>query len=346
LKLAEFVLQYDKIIFDMDGVITSEQNYWTVSALTVYEWLESKRFLGSGEPDLAWMYDTAGEIRAKVFCNDRIISLIKDIGVNSNWDLVYITVAMWLCYGSYEAVCRHLETTDYDVDGLYARCAELLTQHTGKDLEYTKRNGELWQQMVNCFQEWYLGDEEYYTYYGKQAGEQLTLRGKKPMRFCEVPLVDIQRLKQLLYLCNQHGITLGIATGRPRLEQETPLQIWEMEQYFDPKYIATYDEVIMAESALHLPEQGRNLGKPNPYVFAKAALGVKSSDADIVAGNYTLPGKVLAVGDAGCDILAAKDAGMDFLAVLTGVGGEKTRPYFERMDADYILDCITDLLED
>ena len=47
MPLAKFVHQYKTVIFDMDGVITSEQNYWNSAALTVYEFLHSSDFFGS-----------------------------------------------------------------------------------------------------------------------------------------------------------------------------------------------------------------------------------------------------------------------------------------------------------
>ena len=37
---------FDKIIFDMDGVVTSEYIYWDAAALTVYELLYSHKFYG------------------------------------------------------------------------------------------------------------------------------------------------------------------------------------------------------------------------------------------------------------------------------------------------------------
>ena len=41
MKLAKFLDKYDTVIFDMDGVITSEQNYWNCAALTVWEYLNT-----------------------------------------------------------------------------------------------------------------------------------------------------------------------------------------------------------------------------------------------------------------------------------------------------------------
>jgi len=68
---------YRKIIFDLDGVITSESAFWDSAALTVAE------FMG-------FPMDTPAKLRETLFCRDRLIRLVKNRGVNSNWDLVYL----------------------------------------------------------------------------------------------------------------------------------------------------------------------------------------------------------------------------------------------------------------
>ena len=52
------------------------------------------------------------------------------------------------------------------------------------------------------------------------------------------------------------------------------------------------------------------------------------------------------MGDAGSDILASKAMGADFLAVLTGVSGEKGRAYFEETGAEYILPNVLYMVEE
>lgn len=43
--------KFDKLIFDMDGVITSEYIYWDTAALTVYELVYSWKYYGRQEID-------------------------------------------------------------------------------------------------------------------------------------------------------------------------------------------------------------------------------------------------------------------------------------------------------
>lgn len=90
--MMKFLDRYDTLIFDMDGVITSESAYWDAAALTVREFLSDKRHFGDGDIDVSYMSDNVEAIRNEIFLNDKIITYFKSIGVNSNWDLGYITV--------------------------------------------------------------------------------------------------------------------------------------------------------------------------------------------------------------------------------------------------------------
>ena len=85
------------VIFDMDGVITSEQNYWNCAALTVWEYLN----YNSGQKiNAAECMQNISKIRSRVFSDDELISVLKGKGVNSNWDLGYVTVLIaWICNG-------------------------------------------------------------------------------------------------------------------------------------------------------------------------------------------------------------------------------------------------------
>lgn len=358
-KLREFVRQYDMVIFDMDGVMTSEQNYWDIAALSVWEMAHSDRYYGEEafDPDAALRQ--VKQIRSTVFCRDKVIYRIKDIGINNNWDLVYIQLALWLEYGDFEAGYAFLQQPGLDVDTLYAHAAALYARRLNILEEDCMRNGPVWTACMHCFQAWYLGSEDFAVQFGAPAGRPKgwflfseprgrmgVQPGKASMRSREVPLLDNDKLRRLFAALCDAGLTLGVATGRPDLEMDIPLDLWEFRQYFDPNRLISYDCVMNAERSLCLAEAGIALPKPHPYLFLKAALGRDFPDEKILDGDYAIPGKVLAVGDAGADILSAHAAGFDFLAVLTGAMGEKARPYFVSQGAEYILDKVTDLLEE
>ena len=111
-----------KVIFDVDGVLLSEERYFDVSALTVWELLYSKDYMGlpmEGE-DFDARHVTEGQIascRSRVWGKDRLLAFLKAHGINSNWDMVHcwLITALWLMALTYEKrsggekVCLTLE---------------------------------------------------------------------------------------------------------------------------------------------------------------------------------------------------------------------------------------------
>lgn len=90
--------QFVNVLFDIDGVMLSEERYFDGSALTVYEILRSPQYLSFSHPELPVFrtdFDDAGiaDIRRVTFANDTVFETVKTRGVNANWDMVYLQVA-------------------------------------------------------------------------------------------------------------------------------------------------------------------------------------------------------------------------------------------------------------
>jgi len=86
------------IIFDLDGVITSEESYWDCAGLTLHELLYSPRYwnLGSGvEYQPASTPELSRTLSRAVFPEWLIMSF-KARALNSNWDTCYATVCLHL----------------------------------------------------------------------------------------------------------------------------------------------------------------------------------------------------------------------------------------------------------
>ncbi len=330
--LKSFLDKYDTVIFDMDGVITSEQNYWNCAALTVWEYLNWNKGI---HIDAAEGMKKYPEIRKKVFCNDELISVLKSKGVNSNWDLGYVTVLIaWIVGEDFDAVLEYARGLSDNIINEYDRLAEKCSQASGFDTEFLKRNGLMWQTMHTLFQEWFLGE--------KLWGKPAIHSGKTGLLFNEEPIVDKNKMYELLKeLSESKRVCTG--TGRPRIEMMKPLEDWDVKKYFAADGLCNYDNVVAAEKALN----NNALTKPHPYMFLKALFGIGYDDRKIVNGEYDKSKiqKTLVVGDAGSDILAAQAMGADFCAVLTGVSGKAAKEYFEKMNANYILDSVLDMSE-
>ena len=331
--MKSFLDKYNTVIFDMDGVITSEQNYWNCAALTVRETLGTQ-----GKLDPAAMTENVKAIRSAVFADDRLISELKSRGVNSNWDLGYITVIIAQILGTEDssAMIEFAESLSENILDEYDRLAAEAAEKTGKPESYYIRNGELWTTMRDCFQEWFLGDELFELQYGRKPHTP----GKPGLVHGELPIIPMDDLKQLLKeLSGSKRVCVG--TGRPALEMRKPLEQWGVIDRFAENGLCNYDHVMEAEA-----ETGEHLTKPHPYMFLKALYGIDYDNGKLLRGEYEKNQieKTLIVGDAGADILAAHEMGADFCAVLTGVQGKAARGFFEELGAEYILDSAAELL--
>lgn len=319
----------------MDGVITSEQQYWNAAALTVYEILFSKDYYGDKELSVDEMFCNTEKIREEVFQNDKTIACLKNKGVNSNWDLVYVTIALSLIYQTkdFSKIYDIAENLSNNILDEYENFTSELTKITNIP---SGRNEELWQKIMMVFQEWYLGEHFEEIYQRKPL-----LKGKKGFISKEEPIVDRRILFDIMSSLKADNKRLSVATGRPLDELITPIKNFGIYEMFQNDAIITYDYVKNAEN-----EFGINLTKPHPYIFIKSMLGEGYSDKKIIDNDFdkTMLSRTLIVGDAGADLFAAKAMGCDFLAVLTGVMGEKGREYFNENGAEYILSSIKDFL--
>lgn len=338
--LQKFFDKYDTVIFDLDGVITSEQSYWNSAALAVFEYLK----LNCGEQiDVEECNKNFKNIRKHIFLNDELIEVLKSKGVNSNWDLAYVTVLLtWICNGkenwdNFEAVLEYAKKMSENILDEYDRLALECSEKVGFDYEWLKRNELMWTTLRDIFQTWFLGDE----LFEKQYGYKPVNSGKTGLLYNEEPIIDKDILVKILKLLSENK-RLCTATGRPKDEMETPLKSWDVLRYFSKNGLCNFDDVIEAEKEI----EGGTFTKPHPYMFLKALYGTDYSNKKIIDGDYDKSKiqKTLVVGDAGADILGARAMGADFCATLTGVSGEAARTYFEKLGAEYIVGSVEEFL--
>src|SRR5437870_140222 len=107
------------IIFDLDGVITSEEAYWDTAGLTLHELMYSPRYWNLQASRNYSPAITAEESRriSRSTLPESEIMAYKARSINSNWDTCYVAVCL--------------------------RLINLLTllQKQGEPLPYTKREG-------------------------------------------------------------------------------------------------------------------------------------------------------------------------------------------------------------
>ncbi|QQE80676.1 HAD family hydrolase [Alicyclobacillus sp. SO9] len=366
---------YKTILFDVDGVLLSEERYFDASALTIYELLSSSRFLGVSISYLPEYRDNFSDeqihqIRWSVFVQDTVLNAMKSLGINANWDMVYLQfLVQFLKYA--EAVSAGPEfskfaaveswtekslrefggmlkgldiQTDFsDFSKLFEACRTkqdlwlVLEQRyqlvfgTNPKIEAVLRS--LWEVGQQTFQEWYLGKSYLPSQPGNKTGFVLN----------EVPVVNPKEVSKLFAECVRRGVRIGVATGRPEVETKVPFESYAWDEYFDEGCITTASDVLEAETSY---PSYRPLSKPHPFCYLRSYM--ESPDTIAVLQEelpleHTVGDTILIVGDSMADLLAAKSLGCDFAAVLTGLSGKAARPEFETAGATYIWSDVTDL---
>jgi phosphoglycolate phosphatase-like HAD superfamily hydrolase len=347
------------LVFDLDGVITSEQKYWNTARLTVWEMLCQPHYLGLAEhfgsglttPDLVLAQGEA------VIGTDFITEL-KNRAVNSNWDLTFFVVSLQivavlaqmnpvdlLVVQEEENLLEQLEAINYlckkqiinqnhsqqifekfwqesvDLKGTAVQdyVPIFAKKILGQNLELFRSHSELWQLCYQNFQAWYEGQQGY------QLPDDETV----------LPVAEI---KQVLGKLAQR-YKLAIATGRPRNETIEPLTKLGLIEYFDAQRIVTYDEVLAAEKLVDI-----KLGKPHPFIVLKAIYHDRT-DAELIQMSEKSHPRVAYIGDAASDVAAAKAAGCWSIGVLTGFGTdlEYKRQLLGKIGCDNIIDSVSAL---
>jgi phosphoglycolate phosphatase-like HAD superfamily hydrolase len=282
--------QIDTVIFDMDGVITSERKYWEAGGLTVAEILESEVYLGLNPTK--FRADAPLEqllTKCQKFLPDETILALKNRAINSNWDIAYIVVALHIVGLLRDALFRQPAFRDIIV-------SKGLTQDTLRQLGETTLNGDFCvpemdsrvastfledksglkgYELMTSLNDWLAkktgiaahlfnrGDEfwklcqdifqEWYLGDGlfeTTYGRPPAQKGKIGLIQSEVPILALEQITGLLKRLCAAGYTLGIGTGRPYEEIITPLRDWGLLKYFDSKRISTHREVEWAERSI------------------------------------------------------------------------------------------------
>ena len=332
--------QFDTVLFDLDGVITGEYAYWKAAALTVYEY-----FCEDLELNPEYCYENVDSITNTVFDYQNTVTTVKSLGINSNWDLAYAVILATDILKSEgleeEDIFTQVSAFLTDKNVLAPELLEVLAQEYEETFHYpegyAKKGGDLYQEIVLKFQHWYLGDEKYFSLYPASSAAS---KGNIGLMDSEEALLGLEETKVMLNALKAAGYRLGIGSGRPKTELERPLSNWGVLSLFDADKIVSYDDVLEWQEKL---SESEKLVKPHPFQFIKAAMGNEFSKEHLI--HKPDLSRVLVVGDALCDLLAAQNAGCRFCAVLTGVDGKNARGFFENMGADFILEDATCLPE-
>jgi len=198
------IIRMKAVLFDLDGVITSERIYWNCSGLAF------AKYLGRKIPERP-----GDKIKlAQSLLPDEIIRGFKEMGVNSNWDITYAVSSLAKTNRDVEWFLGKLKKRDFKgVD--YLKLLDELDPSVKHD-----REGGPWKEAHKRFQTCYYELED-----------------------TDEPVMPLEKIKKALEEMKAMGLRLGIVTGRPYKEAELPLKKWGLWDYFEPGLIVTETEV-------------------------------------------------------------------------------------------------------
>ena len=365
------------LIFDLDGVITSEWPYWEAARLTVHEIIEENPYLGQGGYFAAATPEKWGEQIIPV----SMVYEIKNRAVNSNWDLTFITASLYFvdCLNELRAepptaladilkaglppenmlrslgqrlpgrpgggvsgqqlIERFLRSADPRKGAAVLDYIETFSEETlGLPLPFLRHQGEFWTFCQGRFQEWLLVKPRPAFVAG-------------PREQMPETVVDSGHLNALVHSLHSSGrFVLGVATGRPWLEAGAPLRALGILDCFERERIVTNEAVVEAEAILAERGEVAALGKPHPFILLKAIHPELSSERLCTSPPSADHRYAAYIGDAPSDIGAAKRAGCISLGVLTGVPNEGSarearRKALTALGCDLVMNSVLDLPE-
>lgn len=368
------------ILFDVDGVLLSEERYFDASALTVWELLYSENYLGIAPEKFKTSYsdEEIASIRKQVFEEaDQVLKFFKSRGLNANWDMIYIAF-------SYQLIHLLSQIKDQEHSQIVNWFENEMDRKTLLEIKDVLKRYKLeidFSKLLEDFKKFPQAKRELFIVLDKLAEEKLGVQseifkqkgslwsicehcsqewyvgdknilastgresvqtGKKGFLDDEKVLVKPEEIADLFQFLRESDISIGIGTGRPELETIEPFAALGWLDQFDVQHIVTADDVLKAENTRG---SGISLSKPHPFTYLMALKG-KGAKVDEIL-NQTLPieygNEVLVVGDSLADLLAAQKMGCRFAAVLTGLSGKDARTEFEEHNAEFILDSVLDI---
>jgi phosphoglycolate phosphatase-like HAD superfamily hydrolase len=369
------------IVFDLDGVITSEEAYWITAGLVLHELLFSPRYwnIADYQQPAPEEYERVAHATLPI----AIILKLKARSINSNWDTCYVATCIclidllarlpdctellplrpwaedWIAAFRHAlaqisdpieitpATFRRLDEPFFEgIVGLELidRLNEYASYVLGVQIEGVfARYGPSWLLCQDLFQQWYLGDELY-------TPVEL---GTRPIEACtpkSAPMDTGKRgviyLERPLLLVETLHATLGAVRDRGyRLGIATGRQSQEalspLKNYGLLDYFDKSHITTHAEIAV-AEEALRARGEETSLVKPHPYQFLLAADPHYLPNQPPPPrGSFIVVGDTPSDVRGGRAANAITVAVLTGARTAEARMMLEQSQPDFLIEDIT-----
>lgn len=321
------------IVFDMDGVIIDvSESYRNTIRQTARLFFKSA---------VSWK-----SLPDPLFSLTDLARVKQSGGLNNDWDVTFLIINLlftrvkrsseypdsnpWTRYKKTIQNCdvtglaRFLNSEKYPVSTLFEKNGRISDDFIASLYTGDVGSGNIIKQI---FQEIYLGKELFESTYGIRS----KVYHEKGFINRETLLIDKSVLEDL----SRNNI-LAIATGRPQIEADYPLDLFDLKKYFS--LILTLDECLKKEQQIFEQKQKTvSLSKPNPYML----------DA-IEAAHKNNVSKCYYIGDMPDDMLAASRSRAGFIGIGVLVSSsekDRLKKELETAGADYIIEDFDKLLK-
>jgi len=319
------------IVFDMDGVIIDVSRSYREAVRM------AARLFFKGAASWENLPDP-------LFSHAELARVKQSGGLNNDWDLSFLIINLlftrvqisiedhdsnpWRNYkrtikrADVSGLARFLQEKSNPLSALFDRNGRISNDFITRLYTGDIGSGNIIKQI---FQEIYLGEALFESTYQVQS----KVFHEKGLIDQETLLIDKSTLENL----SRRNI-LAIATGRPRVEADYPLELFNLKKYFT--YVLTLDDCINEEEERFKNDKKKvSLSKPNPFMLDAIAGALENR----VSGHYY-------VGDMPDDMMAASNARAGYISIgilKSSSDKDRLRRDLECANADYIIEDFDEL---
>ena len=203
------------------------------------------------------------DIRTRVFLNDQILNQLKSLGLNSNWDMLFVVFSIHFIHllkqldsetirqvthvetfsvetlhelqsyndqfkVNYAVPLKFIQNSQSGKENIYLELEDYAKDQLNiENAKLFNLKSPLWNLARAVYQEWYLGTTLY------EKVEKLTPLSipKSGFIYEEMILRPVEEIKTLLNDIKQAGFNIAIATGRPRTETIVPFESFGLKSF-------------------------------------------------------------------------------------------------------------------
>lgn len=333
---AKFLNKYNNILIELDGTLISDKYLYICAMLSVYELCNSRQYFGKTDIDYNTISHNRNQISELLLCGNKTLALLSEHGIDNPIDVAYAMLSVILGIGERRDFNNIYNYFKYiDTPDIFDHLSVLLTRALpGKDC---KPDGEIYNLIKKCYNEWLFGDEFYEIVFG----ESPSAKGKISIIASEPLLLPLNNIRDILSTLTSSGKNISLYSLRSKPEVKYILEKHKLSQFFNVDNIVTLDDI---EEAGHIPNINITLDS-DPYGIVRAIVGPSYNDDEFRDGKYAeILSKSIVISNSPVTLFTSQLSGVSFAATVVDPLDKSAKDMFRQLEADYVLSSLNDLI--